>query len=196
MRLKSPKRLDVEDLLRMLPALLAVLFILATPGLPAAATPGSGEERPRLAIEKIMAGQEFIGTPPSSPAWAVDGKTLYFRWKKPDEKTTEIYAVSLANPVPVKITREKILENPPAGGAGRFRGFFGFGRFGTSWQWDREKKRLLVNQNGDIFLYDLASKKADQAHRHRPGRIQPGLYPRPEESLFPERRQPLCPGPH
>lgn len=162
MRLKSQKNLKVEGLIKMLPILLAALFILTKPGLPAAAAPGSGEERPRLAIEKIMAGQEFIGTPPSSPAWAVDGKTLYFRWKKPEEKTTEIYAVSLANPVPVKITREKILENPPAGGAGRFRGFFGFGRFGTSWQWDREKKRLLVNQNGDIFLYDLASKKAEQ----------------------------------
>ncbi len=162
MRLKSPKRLNVEGLIKMPPVLLVALSILATPGLPAAAAPGNEEERPRLAIEKIMAGQEFIGTPPSSPVWAVDGKTLYFRWKKPEEKTTEIYAVSLANPVPVKITREKILENPPAGGAGRFRGFFGFGRFGTSWQWDREKKRLLVNQNGDIFLYDLASKKAEQ----------------------------------
>lgn len=162
MRLKSPKRLNVEGLIKMPPVLLVALSILATPGLPAAAAPSNEEERPRLAIEKIMAGQEFIGTPPSSPVWAVDGKTLYFRWKKPEEKTTEIYAVSLANPVPVKITREKILENPPAGGAGRFRGFFGFGRFGTSWQWDREKKRLLVNQNGDIFLYDLASKKAEQ----------------------------------
>lgn len=155
-------RLKVKISLNILPALLLPLLLVSSATLAANYPSGSTPERPRLAIEKIMAGQEFIGTPPSSPAWAVDGKTLYFRWKKPGEKTIEIYAVSLASPLPVKITREKILENPPAGGAGRFRGFPVFGRFGTSWQWDRERKRLLVNQNGDIFLYDLATRKTEQ----------------------------------
>ncbi len=154
-------RQKVKALILILSGLFLSLFILCRPDLSSATLPG-GEERPRLTIEKIMAGQEFIGTPPSGPVWAVDGKTLYFRWKKPEDKTAEIYAVSLANPVPVKITREKILENPPAGGASRFRGFFGFRRFGTSWQWDRDRRRLLVNQNGDLFLYDLATRKTEQ----------------------------------
>ena len=154
-------RQKVKALILILSGLFLSLFILCRPDLSSATLPG-GEERPRLTIEKIMAGQEFIGTPPSGPVWAVDGKTLYFRWKKPEDKTAEIYALSLANPVPVKITREKILENPPAGGASRFRGFFGFRRFGTSWQWDRDRRRLLVNQNGDIFLYDLATRKTEQ----------------------------------
>ncbi|MDI6845579.1 MAG: S9 family peptidase [Candidatus Saccharicenans sp.] len=141
-------------------ALAVVLSLLSLQAqTPAAA--GSTAEKPQLRLEKIMAGQEFIGTPPSSPVWAVDGQTLYFRWKKPGEKNVEIYAVSLKNPVPVKISREKILENPPVS-AGRGRGFFGFGRFGGFWQWDRERTRLLVNQSGDIFLYHLASKKLEQ----------------------------------
>ncbi|MDI6849445.1 MAG: prolyl oligopeptidase family serine peptidase [Candidatus Saccharicenans sp.] len=159
---KAIGRLKAKNLLLILPLLFLALFFLARPDRAAASSPRVGEERPRLALEKIMAGQEFIGQPPSGPVWAVDGKTLYFRWKRPEDKLAEIYAVSLANPVPVKITREKILENPPAGGASRLRGFFGFGRFGTSWQWDRDRKRLLVNQNGDIFLYDLAARKTEQ----------------------------------
>ncbi|MCR4396673.1 MAG: DPP IV N-terminal domain-containing protein, partial [Candidatus Saccharicenans sp.] len=162
MRRKAKTILEATGSLKIWSALF-LLILLLSPLRPAAVSSTSaGEERPRLAIEKIMAGQDFIGTPPSSPVWAADGKTLYFRWKKPGEKTTEIYAVSLANPVPVKITREKILENPPLGGAGRFRGFFGFGRFGSSWQWDKNRKRLLVNQNGDIFLHDLATRKTEQ----------------------------------
>ncbi|MGB9905922.1 MAG: prolyl oligopeptidase family serine peptidase [Candidatus Saccharicenans sp.] len=162
MRRKAKTIFEAKGSLKIWSALFLLILLLSPLHLTAMSSTSTGEERPRLAIEKIMAGQDFIGTPPSSPVWAVDGKTLYFRWKKPGEKTTEIYAVSLANPVPVKITREKILENPPLSGAGRFRGFFGFGRFGSSWQWDKNRKRLLVNQNGDIFLHDLATRKTEQ----------------------------------
>jgi len=162
MRLPSTPNLRVESSLKIWPALLLLILFLSSSVLAAGPYSVPNQERPRLAIEKIMAGQDFIGTPPSSPVWAADGKTLYFRWKKPGEKTTEIYAVSLANPVPVKITRDKVLENPPVGVAGRFRGFFGFGRFGSSWQWDKNRQRLLVNQNGDIFLHHLATRKTEQ----------------------------------
>ncbi|HAR35931.1 MAG TPA: S9 family peptidase [Acidobacteria bacterium] len=162
MRLPSTPNLRVESSLKIWPALLLLILLLSSLVLAAGPYSVPDQERPQLAIEKIMAGQDFIGTPPSSPVWAADGKTLYFRWKKPGEKTTEIYAVSLANPVPVKITRDKVLENPPVGGAGRFRGFFGFGRFGSSWQWDKNRQRLLVNQNGDIFLHHLATRKTEQ----------------------------------
>jgi dipeptidyl aminopeptidase/acylaminoacyl peptidase len=113
----------------------------------------------RLSLEKIMAGQEFYGTPPSNPTWAVDGKTLYFQWKKPGEKSLELYAVSLTRPEPVKIKREDLLKNPPASLAAG-RGYYGFSRFGSQWQWDRSRKKLLAIQNGDIILYDLTTGKA------------------------------------
>jgi len=93
-------------------------------------------------------GSQFIGT------------------EKPGEKTAEIYAVSLKNPVPVKIRREQVLDNPPDGGqvgGRRFRGRggFGFGRFGSQWSWDKNHQRLLITQNGEIFLYRLADKKIE-----------------------------------
>lgn len=152
----------IESSLHIWPVLLLVMLLVSSPDLTVASSYDNTQERPKLTIEKIMAGQDFIGTPPSSPVWAVDGKTLYFRWKKPGDKTAEIYAVSLVNTVPVKISREKILENPPVGGASRFRGFFGFGRLGSFWQWDKNRQRLLVNQNGDIFLHHLTTRKTEQ----------------------------------
>ncbi|MBP8601629.1 MAG: hypothetical protein KBI45_07700, partial [Candidatus Saccharicenans sp.] len=79
---------------------LALIFFYSS--LAGAQTEPPQKTRPQLTLEKIMAGEEFYGTPPSSPTWAVDGKTLYFQWKKPGEKSSEIYAVSLKNPVPVK----------------------------------------------------------------------------------------------
>jgi len=168
----SGNNLKIASLFRIKKDLLLIILILIfgfnlSSELKAAqASAEAQENRPKLSLEKIMAGQEFIGSPPSSPAWAIDGQTLYFQWKKPGEKSAELYSVTLTNPVPVKITREKILQNPPSGSFVRSRLGFGFGlafgRFGTQWQWDKNKKRLLVNQNGEIFLYDLASKKAEQ----------------------------------
>ncbi|NMC66169.1 MAG: hypothetical protein GYA53_08525, partial [Acidobacteria bacterium] len=146
---------------------LSLGFIFFNPALAGAQTSETQKSKPQLSLEKIMAGQEFYGIPPSSPTWAVDGKTLYFQWKKPGEKSSEIYAVSLKNPVPVKIRREQVLDNPPDGGqvgGGRFRGRggFGFGRFGSQWSWDKNHQRLLITQNGEIFLYRLADKKIQQ----------------------------------
>ncbi|MDD8031655.1 MAG: S9 family peptidase [Acidobacteriota bacterium] len=150
---------------KILPGFLDVaVFLLLILGvqlnLTASLSPGYQETKPELTLEKIMAGEDFYGQAPSSPVWAVNGKTVYFRWKKSQEKAAEIFAVSLSSPVPVKISREKILESPPVGSPTQFRGGFGFGR--SQWQWDKTRKKLLVNQNGDIFLHDLTTQKTEQ----------------------------------
>ncbi|MGB9893088.1 MAG: DPP IV N-terminal domain-containing protein, partial [Candidatus Saccharicenans sp.] len=163
-KLKTTRPCSFQKDLYLIALILAFCFNLSL-DLKASQAPAAAQEnKPNLSLEKIMAGPDFIGSPPSSPAWAIDSQTLYFQWKKPGEKNTELYSVSLTNPVPVKITKEKILQNPPAGSfiRSRFGLAFGFGRFGSQWQWDKNRKRLLVNQNGEIFLYDLASKKAEQ----------------------------------
>ncbi|PMP94747.1 MAG: S9 family peptidase [Candidatus Aminicenantes bacterium] len=142
--------------------LLLVLVAVFNSMVVMAQEPAAEKSRPALVLEKIMAGPEFYGTSPSSPTWAIDGQTIYFQWKKPGEKNAEIYAVSLSDLKPTKISREQILNNPPAGNSLRGRGAFGFGRFGSQWQWDRSRKKLLITQNGDIFLYDLATRKVKQ----------------------------------
>ncbi|MGB9836294.1 MAG: prolyl oligopeptidase family serine peptidase [Candidatus Saccharicenans sp.] len=142
---------------KLLALVLVFFFLLPTRSL---SQPADNQNQTvKISLEKIMAGQEFYGTPPSNPTWAVDGKTLYFQWKKPGEKNVELYAVSLAKPEPIKIKREDLLKNPPAS-ISSGRGYYGFSRFGSQWEWDRSKKKLLVVQNSDIILFDLKTGKA------------------------------------
>jgi len=134
------------------------------------APPAAASKAPiaNLSIDLIMKGEEFVGTAPSDPVWAVDGKTLYFRWKKPGEKRNEQYAVTAANPVPRPVKPEEMIKLPPLRsltGGGMFRMFGGFGGFGGmdgGMQFDKAKKRAVFTQNGDIFLLDLVTEKTRQ----------------------------------
>ena len=47
----------------------------------------------RLTIDQIMEGADFSGTSPSDVRWSVDGKSVYFRWKKAADKTEALYVV-------------------------------------------------------------------------------------------------------
>jgi dipeptidyl aminopeptidase/acylaminoacyl peptidase len=119
----------------------------------------------KLSVDLIMKGEDFVGTAPSDVVWAVDGKTLYFRWKKPGEKSAEQYAVTMADPVPRRVKPEEMIKRPPlrsaaAGGMSRMYG--GFGGMGGGMQFDKAGKRAVFIQNGDIFLLDVATGKTRQ----------------------------------
>ncbi|MGA2361217.1 MAG: prolyl oligopeptidase family serine peptidase [Candidatus Aminicenantales bacterium] len=134
------------------------------------APPAEASKAPiaNLSIDLIMKGEEFVGTAPSDPVWAVDGKTLYFRWKKPGDKRAEPYAVTAANPVPRPVKSEEMIKLPPlrsSMGGGMYRmdgGFGGFGGMDGGMQFDKAKKRAAFTQNGDIFLLDLVTGKTRQ----------------------------------
>jgi dipeptidyl aminopeptidase/acylaminoacyl peptidase len=115
----------------------------------------------KLAIDLIMKGEDFVGSAPSDPVWAVDGKTLYFRWRKPGTDRSELYAASAAAPVPRPVKSEELIKLPPLRSAsgGRMSRMFGMG---GEMVFDKARKRALVNQNGDLFLLDLATGKSRQ----------------------------------
>ena len=46
-------------------------------------------------LEEIMQGEGFIGYSPVSPAWAIDGQTIYFYWNPNNEPGNSLYAYSL-----------------------------------------------------------------------------------------------------
>lgn len=117
----------------------------------------------RLTIENIMKGSELVGSEPSNILWSVDGKKLYFRWKKPGEKATEFYFITRQNLVPQKTNLQDILKLPPLlnAPATSFR-MFGFGPFGAEVKFDKARKRALLVQNGDISLLDIGSGKLCQ----------------------------------
>jgi len=119
----------------------------------------------KLSIDLIMKGEDFVGTPPSDVVWAVDGKTLYFQWKKPGAKKAEQYAVTAAAPVPRLVQPEEMIKRPPLRSetrGGMFRMYGGFGGMDGGIQFDRAKKRAVFTQNGDLFLLDVAIGKTRQ----------------------------------
>jgi len=120
-----------------------------------------------LAIDLIMKGEDFVGQAPSDPVWAVDGKTLYFRWRQPGTSRSEQYAATLADPSPRPVKSDEMLRNPPLREAGgrslRMGGFMmGFGGLDGEMAFDKARKRVLVNQSGDLFLLDLRTGKSRQ----------------------------------
>ncbi|MEN6310418.1 MAG: prolyl oligopeptidase family serine peptidase, partial [Acidobacteriota bacterium] len=119
----------------------------------------------KLSIELIMKGEDFIGTAPSDPVWAVDGKTLYFRWKKPGDKKAEQYAVTAADPAPRPVKPDEMIKRPPlrtAAGGGMFRMFGGPGGMDGGLQFDKARKRAVLVQDGNLFLLDLVTGKSRQ----------------------------------
>jgi len=116
----------------------------------------------KLTIDSIMKGNELVGTAPSNIAWSVDGSKIYFRWKKPGEKSTEFYALTKKELTPQKVTVEDLLKLPPLPSRPSFSRFFGFGFFGMEIKFDRAQKRALFVRGGDISLLDIPSGKMTQ----------------------------------
>ena len=139
--------------------ILMILAVLPLTG-PAAQDKPAPFQPLELTIANIMKGEELVGTAPSAIQWSVDGKKLYFRWKKPGDKSAELYALTPPDVAPKKITREEMLKLPPAPGSegNRYR-FMGMGFFGAEIGFDRSKARVLLVQNGGLDLLDLRSGK-------------------------------------
>ncbi len=123
--------------------------------------PADKETTAALSIDTIMKGEEFVGPEPSDPVWAVDGKTLYFRWKKSGDTSSVIYAVTTANPVPRPAPSEELLKLPPlrSNSGMSFRRSGGFGGMDAEMQFDKAMKRAVFIQSGDLFLLDIATGK-------------------------------------
>ncbi|MBA7614797.1 Tol-Pal system protein TolB [subsurface metagenome] len=114
-----------------------------------------------LTIDNIMKGSELVGTPPSNIMWSVDGSKLYFRWQKPGEEKSELYAITPSELTPQKIDAEDLLKLPPVSSGASYSRFSRFS-YGMNIQFDREKKRALILRNGDISLLDVSTEKITQ----------------------------------
>ncbi len=140
---------------------LAVLLALLVPM--NSVSPGeqpSEAPRFRMTIENIMRGEELIGGEPSSLLWSVDGKKLYFSWKRAGEKKAEFYALVEHETTPRKISLEEILKSPPVrSGAFSFFRFSGRGSIGAEVNFDNAKKRAVIVRSGDLYLLDSATGK-------------------------------------
>ena len=71
---------------------LAVFVILAAGGPVRAqrSTPVPAPARLQLTVDSIMRGPDLVGAPPSNLRWSVDSERLYFTWRKPGEKISQL----------------------------------------------------------------------------------------------------------
>ena len=99
-----------------------------------------------LTVDKIMQKpSEWIGVSPSNPFWAEDGKTLYFDWQKPSEKSSSYFALDANGSNLRKIDDKDIDKLPKQNGS-----------------YNKNRSLKVYEKNGDIFLYDLKSKQIRQ----------------------------------
>ncbi|MEP7371908.1 MAG: prolyl oligopeptidase family serine peptidase [Chitinophagaceae bacterium] len=57
-----------------------------------------------LTVEKIMRDPKWIGTSPSNPQWAADGKTVFFNWNPDKAISDSLYFITTDSKTPVKAT--------------------------------------------------------------------------------------------
>jgi dipeptidyl aminopeptidase/acylaminoacyl peptidase len=98
-----------------------------------------------LSVEKIMRDPKWIGTSPSNIFWSEDGKKVYFYWNPEGNKSDSLYSATAdgKNIRKVSPQERRALPSP-------------FGEY------NKAETKKVYEKNGDIFLYDIKSGKAQQ----------------------------------
>lgn len=117
-----------------------------------------------LTIDNIMEGPTLTGEAPKHIRWSLDGKSLYFEWKKPGEKRAELYVAGTSDLTPKKIKIPQALKNPPLASPVSSRRYysFRFDRSALDLKFDRKKEKALQIENGDINLLIIKTGKVIQ----------------------------------
>ena len=95
-----------------------------------------------LTVEKIMRDPKWIGVSPSNLFWSEDGKFVYFQWNPENLPGDSLYAISLAQTVPAKVSATVRRALPAVNGV-----------------YNTAHTKKVYEKNGDIFLLDIASGK-------------------------------------
>ena len=124
--------------------LIPVFLVALTPWLAAqprpAATPGAAPIT-MLSVDGIMRGPKLVGSAPTAVRWSKDSSKIYFSWQKADQDRAATYVVNRDGTGLRQMSADetRALDVPPNG------------------RFDRERKRLLAIENGDVVIYDAAS---------------------------------------
>ncbi len=63
--------------------------------------------RSELSVAGIMRGPDLVGTSPRQLRWSLDGRTLYFVWKPPDQESQGFYRVDRDGGQPERVPEEE-----------------------------------------------------------------------------------------
>ena len=96
----------------------------------------------QLTIEKIMQDPKIsVGALPSNIVWSEDSKTIYFSWNPQLNKADSLYAATLSDKKPVKVSPEMRRSLPSPFG-----------------DYNKERTKKVYSKNGDLFLLDIPTK--------------------------------------
>jgi dipeptidyl aminopeptidase/acylaminoacyl peptidase len=98
-----------------------------------------------LTVEKIMRHPKWIGIAPNHVFWSPDSKSVNFYWNPEGALSDSLYAITVQNPVPRKLSSQE-RRNLPA-------------RFGT---FNRACTKMTYEKHGDIYLYDIPTGSISQ----------------------------------
>jgi dipeptidyl aminopeptidase/acylaminoacyl peptidase len=97
-----------------------------------------------LTVDKIMRDQsQWIGTAPSNISWSRDSKSIYFNWNPDKETSSSTYKISVNGGDAEK--SEDRLEGYP-----------------RSYNYNKDKSRIIFARGGDIYIMDVKSKEETQ----------------------------------
>ncbi|HKV98584.1 MAG TPA: hypothetical protein VJN96_02110, partial [Vicinamibacterales bacterium] len=125
--------------------LLIPVFLLAlTPWVDAQqrpAAPPAAAPMTMLTVDGIMRGPKLVGSAPTAVRWSKDSSKIYFSWQKADQDRASTYVVNRDGTGLRQMSADetRTIDTPPAG------------------RLDRERKRLLAVENGDVVIYDAAT---------------------------------------
>src|SRR6218665_2998767 len=97
----------------------------------------------KLTVEKIMRDPKWMGTQPSGPVWAADGKTVYFNWNPDNAPADSLYYISADNKKPVKATVEQKQNLLSA----------------NSLVYNTNRTAYVYNKDGDVFYKEIKTGK-------------------------------------
>ena len=98
-----------------------------------------------LSLEKIMAGDGWIGRQPGNPWWSHEGGILYFMWNPDNNPSDSLYRYDLKTGRLEKVPPRKRRELPP-----------------RLVSWDANKRRMVYVKDGDLFMTDTRRSETIQ----------------------------------
>ena len=116
----------------------------SAPGAPAAA---AAAERGPLAIETIMA-RDWIGTPPKDPYWSDDGRSVFYRQRRPGSEIVDLHRIELASGRSAVVPANELGVVDAPGGS-----------------WSRDRKLKAFVRAGDLFVREGAGRSSRQLTR-------------------------------
>jgi dipeptidyl aminopeptidase/acylaminoacyl peptidase len=120
----------------------------------------------KLTVEKIMRHPKWIGVAPTSPHWSPDSKTIYFYWNPESAVSDSLYAYNVSDKSIRKTTAGERLTGAP-----------------RSIQYNRAFTQAVYEKNGDIFLFDVATRKVSQVSNTTGNEYSP-LFSGDEKSII------------